>query len=83
MDVLGVIMSWSPECRKSSLLLLISTIPSVTINLNLILIVVMLSCLNADVCCELASTFKVLTWRVMPVCRSCNDCLLEDVDCAS
>ena len=26
----------------------------------------MLSCLNTDVCCELASTFKVLTWRVMP-----------------
>jgi hypothetical protein len=35
----------------------------------------MLLCLNADVCCELASTFNVLTWRVMPVCRSCYDCL--------
>jgi hypothetical protein len=77
-------MSWSPEYREYSLLLLFSTIPSVTVNLKLILIAMMLSCLNTDVCCELASTFKVLTWRVMPVCRSCHDCLfVEDVKCAS
>ena len=75
-------MSWSPECRESSLSMLISIIPSVTVNLELILISMMLSCLNAGVCCELASTFKVLTWRVMPVCRSCHDCLfVEDVEC--
>ena len=26
--------------------------------------------------CELASTFNVLAWRVMLVCRSCLDCFL-------
>ena len=70
--------------QGGNLSLLVSTIPSVTVKLNLILIAMMLSCLNAGVCCELASTFKVLTWRVMPVCRSCHDCLLvEDSEFAS
>jgi hypothetical protein len=29
-------------------------------------------------CCELASTFEVLTWRVMPDCRLCRVCLLDE-----
>jgi hypothetical protein len=84
LGILGVITSWSPRMLRGNLSLLDSTVPSVTVKLNLILIDVMLSCLNVGVVCELASTFKVLTWLIMPVCRSCYDCLLvEDFDFAS
>jgi hypothetical protein len=34
-------------------------------------------------CYELVSTFKVLTWHVMPDCWSCRVCLLvEDLEVA-
>ena len=40
--------------------------------------------LNASSYCELTSTFNVLTWRFMPVCRSCRDCLfVEDPEFVS
>ena len=41
----------------------------VAINLINLLNAMLLSCLDAFGCCELASTFNVLTWRVMPDCR--------------
>ena len=37
-----------------------------------------LFCLDAFGCCELASTFKVLTWRVMPDAGDAVIAYLED-----
>ena len=41
----------------------------VAVNLINLLNAMLLSCLDVFGCCELASTFNVLTWRVMPDCR--------------
>ena len=76
------------SCSNS--MLLFSSTLLVAFKSELIMIAMTLLCLDALVCCELVSTFKVLTWRVMPVCmpchdcRSCHDCLLvKDPEFAS
>ena len=45
----------------------------------------LLSCLDVYGCCELASTFNVLTWRVMPDFRKVpwKGVLLESRSCPS
>ena len=57
-------------------IVIISCFIMVAINLINLLNAMLLSCLDAFGCCELASTFNVVTWRVMPDCRWCRDCLI-------
>ena len=55
----------------------------IVVNLINLLNAMLLSCLDVYDCCELASTFNVLTWRVMPDCRWCHDFLLACRGCRS
>ena len=60
-------------------IVIISCFIMVAINLINLLNAMLLSCLDAFGCCELASTLNVLTWRVMKDCKWCRDWLFVKV----
>lgn len=82
-----VIQVWDGSCGTWALrwwlisilvvhIVVISCFIMVVVNLINLLNAMLLSCLDVFGCCELASTFNVLTWCVMPDCRWCRDCLI-------